>query len=98
MDDCNNRYNENTNQQVERYKMEALDRRYDEMWEKHTGLTELLHDFQAKHFENRQHIGNLNYKRKRCWVNLAEQYINEASSPILLGVKPGTERSYDLGL
>jgi hypothetical protein len=77
-----NRYHENTNQQVARYKMEALDRRYDEMWEKHTGLTGLLHDFQAKHFENRQQIGNLNYESKRCWVNLAEQYINEASSPI----------------
>jgi hypothetical protein len=62
--------------------MEALDRRYDEMWEKHTGLTEPLHDFQVKHFENRQQIGNLNYKSKRCWVNLEEQYINEASSPI----------------
>jgi hypothetical protein len=52
------------------------------MWEKHTGLVERLHDFQAKHFENRQQIGNLNYESKGCWVNLAEQYINEASSPI----------------
>jgi hypothetical protein len=41
----NNRYHENTHQQVSRYKMEALDRRYDEMWEKHTGLIERLHDF-----------------------------------------------------
>jgi hypothetical protein len=78
----NNRYHENTNQQVARYKMGALDRRYDEMWEKHTRLIERLHDVQATHFENRQQIGNLNYERKRCWVNLAEQYINESSSPI----------------
>jgi hypothetical protein len=78
----NNRYHENSNQQVARYKMEALDRRYDEMWEKHTGLTERLQDFQANHFENRQQIGNLNYESKRCLVNLAEQYINEASSLI----------------
>jgi hypothetical protein len=62
--------------------MEALDRRYDEMWETHTGLTEQLHNFQAKHFENRKQIGNLNYESKRCWVNLAGKYINEASSPI----------------
>jgi hypothetical protein len=62
--------------------MEALDRRYDEMWEKHSGLTERLHDFQANHFENRQQIRNLNYESKRCWVNWTEQYINEASSPI----------------
>jgi hypothetical protein len=62
--------------------MEALDRKYDEMWEKHTGIIERLHDFQAKHFENRQQIGNLNYEIKRCWLNLAEKYINEASSPI----------------
>jgi hypothetical protein len=62
--------------------MESLDRRYDEMWEKHIGLTERLHNFQAKHFENRQQIVNLNYESKRCWVNLAEQCINEASSPI----------------
>jgi hypothetical protein len=62
--------------------MEALDRRYDEIWEKHTGLIERLHNFQPIFFENRQQIGNLNYKSKICWVNLAEQYIKEASSPI----------------
>jgi hypothetical protein len=78
----NNRYHENTHQQVARYKIEALNRRYDVIWEKHTGLIDRLHDFQLKHFENRQHIGNLNYESKRLWVNLAEQYINEASSPI----------------
>jgi hypothetical protein len=78
----NNRYHENTNQQVARYNMKALDRSYDEIREKHSGIIERLHTFQLKHFENRQHIGKLNYESKRCWVNLAEQYINEASSPI----------------
>jgi hypothetical protein len=78
----NDRYHENTNQQFARYRMEALDRSYDEIWEKHSGLIERLHSFQLKHFENRQRIGNLNYESKRCWVNLAEQYINEVSSPI----------------
>jgi predicted nucleic acid-binding Zn-ribbon protein len=78
----NNRYHENANQQVLRYKTEALDIRYDDMWEKHTGLVERLHAFQTKHFENRQQIGNINYENKRFWVNSAEQYINEASSPI----------------
>jgi hypothetical protein len=62
--------------------MEAMDRRYDEIWEKHTGLIERLHNFQLTNFENRQKIGNLNYESKRCWVNLSEQYIKEASSPI----------------
>jgi hypothetical protein len=62
--------------------MEALDRGYDEIWETHSGLIERLHIFQLKHFENRQQIGNLNYESKRCWVNLAVQYIKEASSPI----------------
>jgi hypothetical protein len=62
--------------------MEALDRRYDEIWEKHTGIIERLHNCQSKHFENRQQIRNLNYESKICWVNLAEQYIKEASSPI----------------
>jgi hypothetical protein len=57
----NNRYHENTHQQVARYKMEALCRRYDEIWEKHNRLIERLHNFQSKHFENRQHIGNLKY-------------------------------------
>jgi hypothetical protein len=78
----NNIYHYNTHQQVERYKMEALDRRYDEIWEKHTGIIDRLHGFQSKHFENRQQIGNLNYESKRCWVNLVEQYINKALSPI----------------
>jgi hypothetical protein len=62
--------------------MEALDRRYAEIWEKHIGLIDRLHGFQSKHFENRQQIGNLNYESKILWVNLAEQYINEVSSPI----------------
>jgi hypothetical protein len=79
----NNRYNENTNQQVARYKTEALARVYNTIWEKHSGLIERLHTFQLKHFENRLHIANLNYESKRCWVNLAEQYIKESSSLII---------------
>jgi hypothetical protein len=47
----NNRYHENTNQQVVRNKTEALYRRYKEIWEKHAGLVEMLHAFQTKHFE-----------------------------------------------
>jgi hypothetical protein len=74
----NNRYHENTIQQVANYKMEALDRNYDKILEKHSGLNERLHTFQLKHFENRQQIGNLNYESKRCWINLAEQYVNKA--------------------
>jgi hypothetical protein len=49
----NNRYNENTMQQVAQYKTEALDRRYKEIWVTHVGLVERLHDFQTKNFENR---------------------------------------------
>jgi hypothetical protein len=78
----NNTYHENTNQKVARYKNEPLDRRYEEIWEKYGDLVERLHAFQTKHFENRQSIGNLNYESKRCWDNLAEQYITEAVSPI----------------
>jgi hypothetical protein len=63
----NNRYHENTTQQVARYKTEALDIRYEEIWEKHAGLVERLHDFETNFFENRQSIGNLNYEIKRCW-------------------------------
>jgi hypothetical protein len=77
-----NRYHENTTQQVARYKSEALDRRYEEIWVKHAGLVERLHDFQTKNFENRQSIGNLNYESKNCWANLADQYITEATLPI----------------
>jgi hypothetical protein len=65
----NNVYHDNTNHQVARYKTEVLDRRYEEMWEKHAGLVERLHAFQTKHFENRQNIGNLNYESKYCWAN-----------------------------
>jgi hypothetical protein len=78
----NSIYHENTNQQVVRYKTEALGRKYEEIWEKHAGLVERLHAFQMKHVENRQIIGNLNYESKHCWANLAEQYITDATSPI----------------
>jgi hypothetical protein len=59
----------------------SLDRRYKEIWEKHAGLVERLHAFQKTNFENRTSIGNLNYESKRCWDNLAEQYITESASP-----------------
>jgi hypothetical protein len=78
----NNRFHENTNEKVARYKTEASDRRYEEIWEKHAGLVERLRTFQTKYFEDRQSIGNLNYESKRCWANLADQYIIEAASPI----------------
>jgi hypothetical protein len=65
-----------------RYKTEALDRRYEEIWKKHAGLVKRLHAFQTKHFENRTRIDNINYESKCCWANLAEQYITEAASPI----------------
>jgi hypothetical protein len=73
---------ENTNQQVMTYKTEALYRICEEIWERHARLVTRLHDFQTKHFENRQSIGNLNYESKIWWVNLADKYIIEASSPI----------------
>jgi hypothetical protein len=79
---CNNRYHENTTQQVARYKTEALDRRYEEIWVKHAGPVERLHEFQTKHFGNKQSIGNLNYESNHCWLNLADQYIAEAALPI----------------
>jgi hypothetical protein len=78
----NNIYHENTNQQVARYKTEALDRRYEEVWDKHAGLVQILNAFQTKHFKNRTRIGNLYYESKCCWGNLLEQYITEAASPI----------------
>jgi hypothetical protein len=43
----NNRYHENTNQQVVRYKTEALDSRYEGKWAKHAGLVERLPAFQT---------------------------------------------------
>jgi hypothetical protein len=49
---------------------------------RHAGLVERLHAFQTKLFEDRTSIGNLNYESKRCWENLADQYIIEAASPI----------------
>jgi hypothetical protein len=78
----NNRYHNNTNQQVVRYKTDTLDRRYEEIWEKQAGLVEKQHTFQMKHFEDRQSIGNLNFESKHCCVNLL------VSQPVLSGV-PG---------
>jgi hypothetical protein len=67
----NSIYHENTNQQVARYNTEALDRRYEEIWEKHAGLVKRLHAFQRKRFENRTSIGTLNYESKSCWGELS---------------------------
>jgi tRNA A37 threonylcarbamoyladenosine dehydratase len=51
----NNRYHDNTNQQVARYKTEALDRRYEEIWAKHAGLVERLHAFQTIFLGQKKH-------------------------------------------
>jgi hypothetical protein len=64
-----NRNHDNTNQQALWYKIKALDRRYEEIWEKHTGLVERLHAIQTKHFGDKQSIGNFNYENKRRWAN-----------------------------
>jgi hypothetical protein len=53
----NNRYHENTNQQVATYKTGSLDRIYEEIWEKHAGLVERLPAFQTKHFETDKSLG-----------------------------------------
>jgi hypothetical protein len=58
MDLPQKKYYENTNQQVARYKIEALGRRYQEIWGGKCGLVERLHAFQKKYFEDRQSIGN----------------------------------------
>jgi hypothetical protein len=78
----NNSYHENSNQQVVRYKTESLDRRHEEIWDKHACLVERLHTFQTKYLEDRQSTGNLNHESKHCWANLADQCIIEAASPI----------------
>jgi hypothetical protein len=72
----------NNSKKLSQYKLEALDRRYDEIWGNHAGLVERLHDFQTKKFEDRQSIGKLNYESKRCWKNLADQCIFEAALTI----------------
>jgi hypothetical protein len=69
----NNKYHENTTQQVARYKLKP----YTEDTRKYGRNVARLHDFQTKHFENRQSIGNLNYESKSCWANLADKYITE---------------------
>jgi hypothetical protein len=79
---CNNIYHKNNSKKSSRYNIEALDRRYEKIWETHAGLVERLHDFQTKHYEDRQSIGNLSYESKRCWANLADQYIVEAALQI----------------
>jgi hypothetical protein len=82
----NNIYHENNNQQVARYKTEALDRRYEDIWEKHAGLVKRIHAFQMKQFDDRQRIGNLNYESKRCWANLADMYTLSKLLGAILGV------------
>jgi hypothetical protein len=50
-----NRYHENINQGVVRYKTEALDRRNEEIWVKHAGLVERLpDDFFLEQTEHRE--------------------------------------------
>jgi FtsZ-binding cell division protein ZapB len=48
----NNICHDNTNQQAAQYNIEALDKRYEEIWEKHADLVERLRAFQTKHFED----------------------------------------------
>jgi hypothetical protein len=67
---------------VARYKEDALAKRIDIIWPKKYDLRDRLHEFQFTHFNNRDKIANLRYESKRCWANLAELYLEEASLPI----------------
>jgi hypothetical protein len=78
----NKKYHENTNQKVVRYKTVALYRRYEEIWGIYAGLVERLNAFKTNYVEDRQRIGDLNYKSKCRWMNLSEKYIIEAASPV----------------
>jgi predicted acyl esterase len=64
----NNIYHANNIQQAARYKTEELDRRF----EKYGKSTQV----------NIQCIRYLHYESKRCWANLADQYIAEAELQI----------------
>jgi hypothetical protein len=54
----------------------------DIIWPKKEGLRDRLHEFQLTHFNDRDKITNLRYENKRCWANLAELYLEEASLSI----------------
>jgi hypothetical protein len=76
----NNRYHENTSQQSARYKTEALDRRYEEIWVKHAGLVERLHKFETKqhHQSNQRCILHLNsWEQDLEWVKLVTSQLFE---------------------
>jgi hypothetical protein len=74
-------HHEDNQGRVARYKEEALARRMYIIWPKQEGLRERLHEFQRTHFTDRDKITNLRYGSKRCWANLAELYLEEASLP-----------------
>jgi hypothetical protein len=67
---------------VARYKECALSRRMPIIWPKKDGLRDRLHEFQLTHFNDCDKITNLRYESKRCWANLSELYLEEASLPI----------------
>jgi hypothetical protein len=75
-------YHENTNQQVPRYNIEALYRRYEEIWENHAGVVKMWHAFQTTNFEDRESNGNKIYESKHFWANRIDEYIVEAASSI----------------
>jgi hypothetical protein len=75
-------HREDNQGRVARYKEEALERRMDIIWSKQDGLRERLHKFQRTHFNDREKITKLRYESKRCWANLAELYLEEASLTI----------------
>jgi hypothetical protein len=75
-------YNQDNPGKLVQYKLEALDRDMEQIWECYTEILSKLLDFQKQHFDRRKPISDLRYESKKSWATLATLYLYDAEANI----------------
>jgi RPA family protein len=70
--------------QVDQFKIEALEREKDRIKNKHEELRHKIHEFQSRHLRSLLDIEQLHYNGQKCWAELARLYLDEAEKRIIL--------------
>jgi hypothetical protein len=81
---------ENNQGRIARYKVEALQREIEVVWDRYNVQQGCMDATLQRHFQQQEIINNLRHDSKACWNDLATLYLDERENTTSL-VKPGLE-------
>jgi hypothetical protein len=75
---------------ISRYKVEALQRKIDAVWDRYNVLQERMYITLQGHFQQQEIINKLCHDSKACWTTLATLYLDETEHRTAFG-NPGMD-------